>query len=81
MADVPYDPKNKAETLKYWEDAMPHLGVSEDAEFRRLAHERYREVLESGMTIPWSEVRDYLRRRVKDPNATRPKARKWSQKP
>ena len=29
QADVPYSPKNKAETLKYWEDATAHKGVAE----------------------------------------------------
>ncbi len=28
-ADVPYDPKSKAETLKYWDDATAHTGVTE----------------------------------------------------
>lgn len=28
-ADVPYDPKNKAATLKYWENATAHHGVAE----------------------------------------------------
>lgn len=28
-ADVPYDPKSKAATLKYWEGATPHTGVKE----------------------------------------------------
>ncbi|MDN5873577.1 MAG: BrnA antitoxin family protein [Sinobacteraceae bacterium] len=28
-ADVPYDPQNKAATLKYWEGAIAHTGVAE----------------------------------------------------
>ena len=28
-ADVPYNPKSRAATLKYWEDATPHKGVAE----------------------------------------------------
>ncbi len=28
-ADVPYSPKNKAATLKYWEGAAAHKGVAE----------------------------------------------------
>jgi len=28
-ADVPYDPKNEAATLKYWEAATAHEGVEE----------------------------------------------------
>jgi uncharacterized protein (DUF4415 family) len=27
--DVPYNPKDKAATLKYWEGATPHKGVAE----------------------------------------------------
>jgi uncharacterized protein (DUF4415 family) len=29
QADVPYSPKNKAETLKFWGDATAHKGVAE----------------------------------------------------
>ena len=29
QADVPYNPKSKAATLKYWEDATAHNGVAE----------------------------------------------------
>jgi uncharacterized protein (DUF4415 family) len=29
QADVPYSPKNKAATLKYWEGATTHKGVAE----------------------------------------------------
>ena len=29
QADVPYSPKNKAATLKYWEEATAHQGVAE----------------------------------------------------
>ena len=29
QADVPYSPKNKAATLKYWEDATAHQGAKE----------------------------------------------------
>lgn len=28
-ADVPYDPKSRAATLKYWDDATAHKGVAE----------------------------------------------------
>lgn len=28
-ADVPYSPKNKAATLKYWKGAIAHKGVAE----------------------------------------------------
>ena len=30
QADVPYSPKNKAATLKYWEEATAHQGVAVD---------------------------------------------------
>lgn len=27
--DVPYNPKNRTETLTYWDDATPHRGIDE----------------------------------------------------
>ena len=40
------------------------------------AEDRYDIIMESGRTIPWSEMRSYLERRIDGSEASRPKARK-----
>ena len=45
-------------------------------DFNDLADQRYANIIATGMTIPWSEMRSYLENRVVGKSATRPKARK-----
>ena len=46
------------------------------ADFHELAEERYAEIVSTGKAIPWSEMREYLQRRVAGKKAAPPKARK-----
>jgi predicted transcriptional regulator len=46
------------------------------AEFDAVAEERYARIVETGKTIPWSEMRSYLEGRVAGKPAKRPAARK-----
>ena len=46
------------------------------ADFDAIAENRYAEVVSSGKTIPWSEMRKYLETRVAGKQAKRPIARK-----
>ena len=46
------------------------------ADFHGQAEERYAQIVSTGQTIPWSEMREYLQRRVAGKKATLPKARK-----
>lgn len=46
------------------------------AEFDELAENRYAQILETGQTVPWEEMRRYLRERLSGQEATRPCARK-----
>lgn len=46
------------------------------AEFHALADQRYARFLESGQSVPWEEVRDYLKARLAEAAAQRPRARK-----
>lgn len=48
------------------------------AEFDALAKERYANVLASGMTISWNDMRAYLKARMAGKTANRPTARKIS---
>ena len=45
-------------------------------EFHDTADRRYAEIVISGMTIPWSEMRRYLEKRLAAKTTSRPKARK-----
>jgi predicted transcriptional regulator len=45
-------------------------------EFEKTADDRYAAIVSSGKTIPWSEMRSYLERRIAGKSATRPKAKK-----
>lgn len=45
-------------------------------EFHALANERYAEILRTGKTVPWEEMRTYFRTLVAGEAATRPVARK-----
>jgi predicted transcriptional regulator len=47
-------------------------------EFFDTAERRYAEVVASGRTVPWNEMRRYLERRAAGAKASRPKARKIS---
>ena len=47
-------------------------------EFHEAAEARYAEIVASGKTIPWSEMRAYLEDRVAGKKSTRPAARKLS---
>jgi uncharacterized protein (DUF1778 family) len=46
------------------------------AAFYELADKRYARMLATGKTIPWTEMRQYLERRIAGKPAARPKARK-----
>ncbi|HEX5393114.1 MAG TPA: ribbon-helix-helix protein, CopG family [Rhodocyclaceae bacterium] len=46
------------------------------AEFDAVAEERYTRIVESGKTIPWSEMRGYLEGRAAGKAVKRPAARK-----
>lgn len=46
------------------------------AEFDAVAEERYARIVETGKTIPWSEMRSYLEGRVAGKTVKRPAARK-----
>ena len=46
------------------------------ADFDAIAENRYAEIVSSGKTIPWSEMRKYLETRVAGKQAKRPIARK-----
>jgi predicted transcriptional regulator len=45
-------------------------------EFHAVADERYAAIVATGMTIPWSEMRTYLKRRAEGKPARRPTPRK-----
>jgi predicted transcriptional regulator len=45
-------------------------------EFHDTAERRYAEIVASGKTIPWTEMRRYLEDRLAGKNVRRPKARK-----
>lgn len=44
-------------------------------EFRELAGERYKKILATGKTIPWSEMRNFLADRAAGRKPAKPKAR------
>ena len=44
-------------------------------EFQDSAERRYAEIVASGKTVPWSEMRRYLERRLTGKKVVRPKAR------
>ena len=44
-------------------------------EFQDTAEQRYTEILTSGKTVPWSEMRRYLQRRLTGDKTARPKSR------
>ena len=46
------------------------------AAFIETAEERYAAILASGKTVPWSEMRRYLERRVSGSRGSRPKPRR-----
>ncbi|MFM9882297.1 MAG: ribbon-helix-helix protein, CopG family [Burkholderiales bacterium] len=46
------------------------------ADFEKTADDRYAAIIATGKSIPWSEMRSYLERRVAGKSATRPKAKK-----
>lgn len=46
-----------------------------DAQFDRLADERWAKVLSSGKTVPWDAARAYLEARARGDKARRPAAR------
>lgn len=47
-------------------------------EFHETAEDRYAQIVASGETIPWSEMRTYLEDRVAGKKSTRPAASKLS---
>ena len=44
-------------------------------EFQDTAEQRYAEIVASGKTVPWNEMRRYLERRLAGKKTARPKAR------
>ena len=46
------------------------------AEFNELAESRYAQILATGQTVPWEEMRGYLQERMSGKETTRPHARK-----
>jgi len=58
-------------------EAIAEKAVQEElrAEFQDIAERRYAEIVASGKTVPWSEMRRYLERRAAGKKAVRPKAR------
>jgi predicted transcriptional regulator len=44
-------------------------------EFQEAAEQRYAEIVASGKTVPWKEMRRYLERRAKGSKISRPKPR------
>ncbi|MFO1403555.1 MAG: DUF1778 domain-containing protein [Azonexus sp.] len=50
--------------------------VERRAEFDAVAEARYARIVDSGKTIPWSEMRNYLEGRVAGTAVKRPAARK-----
>lgn len=59
-------------------DAIAEKTANEErrADFDAQAEERHAKVVASGMTIPWSDMRAYLERRIGGKPAKRPAARK-----
>jgi predicted transcriptional regulator len=47
-----------------------------NADFSAVAQQRYADVIASGKTIPWSEAKDYLVKRIAGGSVKRPVARK-----
>ena len=45
-------------------------------EFQDTAERRYAEIVASGKTVPWNEMRRYLERRIAGDKLARPKSRK-----
>jgi predicted transcriptional regulator len=45
------------------------------AEFQETAERRYADIVASGKTVPWSEMRRYLERRLTSKRIARPKPR------
>jgi predicted transcriptional regulator len=48
------------------------------AEFMDTAEQRYAEIIASGKTVSWKEMRRYLKRRLAGVKAARPRSRKLS---
>ena len=46
------------------------------SDFNEVAERRYAEIVASGRTVPWSEMRAYLEKRLSGAKARRPTARK-----
>ncbi len=43
-------------------------------DFQEVAEQRYGRILDSGETLPWSAMRDYLKRRLEGERVSRPTA-------
>ena len=52
------------------------LQAEQRADLDAVAEERYAEIVSSGKTIPWTDMRKYLEARVAGKKLTRPAARK-----
>jgi len=84
---LPEDLKGRIAQAAARNDTSPHafmldaLAESVAADERRqafvdTAERRYGNIIATGMTIPWSEMRSYLEDRVADRPTTRPRARR-----
>ena len=61
-------------------DAIAERTAAEErrSEFHALADQRYAEILETGMAVPWDEMREYFLALVAGKPAKRPVARRLS---
>ena len=59
-------------------EAIAEKAESEErrADFVESAEQRYAGIVASGKTVAWSEMRQYLERRISGSRATRPKSRR-----
>jgi predicted transcriptional regulator len=84
---IPDDLKNRVAKAAGRAGTTPHNFILEAiaekaeqaerrAEFDGVAEERYARIVETGKTIPWSEMRSYLEGRVAGKAVKRPVARK-----
>jgi uncharacterized protein (DUF1778 family) len=67
-------------THKFILEALTEKADQEErrAEFVETAERRYAEIVASGKTVPWSEMRRYLERRLTGRKVARPKPRALS---
>lgn len=80
------DLKNRVAALAQRAGKTPHAFIVEaleekveqaevDAEFHRLAEDRWSAIVETGKTVPWSQARAYLEARAEGKQPRRPAGR------